>query len=364
MLARQSRAGLLDEIDGVPLALNRARQRLLPGRGNCDLDVVLTAALLAHPARAFDHHIGRIALFDIEAANLVEIQGGGFAGRVAEASFALALGILGGHDRLEHAFRRRGDSHADPHVAAVTMRIIGLAEVGVWPDRLVLDRSAVEGPPPAAFESLRDRIFLLATGNECDRIEQSCFVRGQWGLAAKNQACQPQQQNVLNSQVSLPGGNWCSCGRQASRRCADGYRSKALHLTLSAHAPGEGATAFAATWWSAREESEYAKLDVSWLPNKSEEETDENHRYEPRDERAHSGMGRICGQQNVLRAESADADDRCAAYRYCASRRHAFRRRHARHRRPQGRHGLAAARLSGQSRRRGGHFSEDVGLGG
>src|SRR5215510_12825960 len=47
MLARQSRAGLLDEIDGVPLALNRARQRLLPGCGNCDLDVVLTAALLA-----------------------------------------------------------------------------------------------------------------------------------------------------------------------------------------------------------------------------------------------------------------------------------------------------------------------------
>jgi len=57
--------------------------------------------LLAHPARAFDHHIGRIAVFDIEPANLVEIQGSDFAGGVAEASFALALGILGRYDRLE-----------------------------------------------------------------------------------------------------------------------------------------------------------------------------------------------------------------------------------------------------------------------
>src|SRR5262249_56082002 len=106
------------------------------------------------------------------------------------ALFSIALGILGGHDRLEHAFRRRGDSHADPHVAAVAMRIIGLAEVGVWPDRLVLDLSALDGPPPAAFESLRDRIFLLAAGNECDRIQQPSFLPAPWGLPPKNQPCQ------------------------------------------------------------------------------------------------------------------------------------------------------------------------------
>src|SRR5262249_45907902 len=75
-LAGHSRAGLLDEVDGVPLALDRARQGFLSGCRNSDLDDILTCALLAHPARAFDHHIGRIAVFDIEPANLVEIQGG------------------------------------------------------------------------------------------------------------------------------------------------------------------------------------------------------------------------------------------------------------------------------------------------
>src|SRR5262244_3951296 len=103
-VARQSRTGLLDEVDGVPLALDRARL-FLSGCRNSNLDDILTSALLAHPARALDHHIGRIAVFDIEPANLVEVQGSDFTGRVAEA-FSRALGILGRHDRLEHAFCR------------------------------------------------------------------------------------------------------------------------------------------------------------------------------------------------------------------------------------------------------------------
>src|SRR5499425_1158741 len=97
-VARQSRTGLLDEVDGVPLALDRACL-FLSGCRNSNLDDISTSVLPAHPARALDHHIGRIAVFDIEPANLVEIQGSDFAGGVAEASFALALGILGRYDR-------------------------------------------------------------------------------------------------------------------------------------------------------------------------------------------------------------------------------------------------------------------------
>src|SRR5262249_30998754 len=97
-------AGLLDEVDGVPLALDRARL-FLSGCRNSNLDEILTSALLAHPGRALDLHIGRIAVFDIEPAHFVEIQGSHFTGRVAEA-FSRALGILGRHDRLEHAFCR------------------------------------------------------------------------------------------------------------------------------------------------------------------------------------------------------------------------------------------------------------------
>src|SRR5262247_2607455 len=90
-VARQSRTGLLDEVDGVPLALDRAC-RFLSGCRNSNLDDILTSALLAHPARAFDHHIGRrIAVFDIEPANLVEVQGSGFTGRVAKAFSVRAL---------------------------------------------------------------------------------------------------------------------------------------------------------------------------------------------------------------------------------------------------------------------------------
>src|SRR5262245_22367301 len=89
-LARQSRTGLLDEVDGVPLALDRARL-FLSGCRNSTLDEILTSALPAHPARALDHHIGRIAVFDIEPANLVEIQGSDFTGRVAKAFSVRAL---------------------------------------------------------------------------------------------------------------------------------------------------------------------------------------------------------------------------------------------------------------------------------
>src|SRR5215813_3414425 len=83
-VARQSRTGLLDEVDGVPLALDHARL-FLSGCRNSNLDDILTSVLLAHPARALDHHIWRIAVFDIEPANLVEIQGSDFTGRVAKA---------------------------------------------------------------------------------------------------------------------------------------------------------------------------------------------------------------------------------------------------------------------------------------
>jgi hypothetical protein len=40
----------------------------------------LASAFLAHPGRALDHHIRRIAFFDIEPANLVQIQRGSFTG--------------------------------------------------------------------------------------------------------------------------------------------------------------------------------------------------------------------------------------------------------------------------------------------
>src|SRR5262249_11479588 len=89
-VARQSRTGLLDEVDGVPFALDRACL-FLSGCRNSNLDDILTSVLLAHPARALDHHIGRIAVFDIEPAKLVEIQGSDFTGRVAKAFSVRAL---------------------------------------------------------------------------------------------------------------------------------------------------------------------------------------------------------------------------------------------------------------------------------
>jgi len=53
---------------------------------------------------------------------------------------------------------------------------------------------------------LRHRTFLLAAGDECDRIHQPCFVRAELASASENQACQCQRQNGLNFQVSLPSG--------------------------------------------------------------------------------------------------------------------------------------------------------------
>src|SRR6516164_6744210 len=84
------------------------------------------------------------------------------------------------------------------------MLIIGLTEADIWPDRLVLDLSSVNGAPPVGFKSLGDRAFLLAADDECDRIEQPCFVRAHLASASGNQACQCQRQNGLNFQVSLP----------------------------------------------------------------------------------------------------------------------------------------------------------------
>jgi hypothetical protein len=57
---------------------------------------------------------------------------------------------------------------------------------------LVLDLSFVNGAPPAGFKSLGDRTFLLAAGDECDCIEQSCFVQAQSAFASKNHQCQRQ----------------------------------------------------------------------------------------------------------------------------------------------------------------------------
>jgi hypothetical protein len=54
------------------------------------------------------------------------------------------------------------------------------------------------------FKSLGDRTFLLAADDECDRIEQPCFVRAHLASASGNQGCQCQRQNGLNFQVSLP----------------------------------------------------------------------------------------------------------------------------------------------------------------
>src|SRR5215471_11036777 len=82
------------------------------------------------------------------------------------------------------------------------MLIIGLADI--WPDGLVLDLSSVNGAPPMGFKSLGDCTFLLAADDECDRIEQPCFVRAHLASASGNQACQCQRQNGLNFQVSLP----------------------------------------------------------------------------------------------------------------------------------------------------------------
>ena len=69
-------------------------------------------------------------------------------------------------------------------------------------------------------------------------------------------------------------------------------------------------------------------------------------------EHPYARLGRLCGQQDVLRAEPADADDRRAAGRDLDAQRHPFRRRHARDRRAHRRHGVAADGLSGQPRRR------------
>src|SRR5215472_8600523 len=62
----------------------------------------------------------------------------------------------------------------------------------------------MNGAPPVGFKSLGDRTFLLAADDECDRIEQPCFVRAHLASASENQACQCQRQNGLNFQVSLP----------------------------------------------------------------------------------------------------------------------------------------------------------------
>ena len=99
-------------------------------------------------------------------------------------------------------------------------------------------------------------------------------------------------------------------------------------------------------------------------PRSQQGTSDENHRHDSRDECAHARLGRLRGQQDVLRAEPADRADRGAAHRHRAACRHPFRRRDACHRQPQGRHGEPAARLSLQPRRGGRHLQAHARLGG
>src|SRR5262249_1706535 len=94
------------------------------------------------------------------------------------------------------------------------------------------------------------------------------------------------------------------------RRAARVLMPASIHATLSIESAspypfpggaGRGCGRVAAPM-AERAESEFATAGISWLSSKREGATDENHRHEPRDERAYSGMGRICRQQDVLRA--------------------------------------------------------------
>src|ERR1700704_946168 len=114
---------------------------------------------------------------------------------------------------------------------------------------------------------------------------------------------------------------------------------------------------------AARQEKYRTRRDKK-LPGPPRRTSNEDRRHEPCDERPYARLGRLCRQQDVLRAEPADADDRRPAHRHGAPCRDPFRRRHARHRQPKRRYGLAAAGLSGQSRRRGRYLQDNVGLGG
>src|SRR5262249_61442523 len=71
--ALRSRTGLLDEVDGAPLALKDARQVVRSRRGDCNCCLVLAFAVLALPALPFDHDAGVIAVFDVEPLDSVKV---------------------------------------------------------------------------------------------------------------------------------------------------------------------------------------------------------------------------------------------------------------------------------------------------
>ena len=203
-LALESRASLLDELDGVAFALDHARQILLSGRRYGSGHAVLTFAVLAEPCLSLDHHARGTAFFDRKPLNFVEIQRGHFTGWAVEAFFAPAFGICGRYHCLEHAVLRRGDVDADFDMSACTIRIIGIAEAGILTHRFVLNLSSFNGAPPACFKSLRHSTFLLTTDDERHGIEQACLIRGEAPFASTNQACQSQQENVSSFQIFSP----------------------------------------------------------------------------------------------------------------------------------------------------------------
>jgi hypothetical protein len=60
------------------------------------------------------------------------------------------------------------------------------------PDRFISDLSALDSPPPARLESLREITLLLAADDEGDGIEQTRFVRGEATFTSANQARESQ----------------------------------------------------------------------------------------------------------------------------------------------------------------------------
>lgn len=192
-LALRSQAGLLDEVEGAPLAVDHARQVFRPRRGNSDRRAILAFAVLALPGFAIDYDVWMIAAFDVEPLYFVKIQGRRFVRRRLEGLLAPALGISGHDHRLEHAFLRRGDAHADFYMTASAVRVVVLAEAGILPDRFISDLSSLDGPPPARFEPLGEFTLLLAAREERDGIDQTRFIRAEPTFTSANQACQSQQ---------------------------------------------------------------------------------------------------------------------------------------------------------------------------
>src|SRR5262249_4027358 len=117
---------------------------------------------------------------------------------------ARTLGIGGHRHRLEHAFLRRRDAHADFDMTAVAMGVVCLAEARIFADRVITNFSAVNGAPPTGLRTVGLGAFLLPARDEGDSVEQTRFVRAEATLASGKQARQCQQQNISTLQISLP----------------------------------------------------------------------------------------------------------------------------------------------------------------